>query len=135
MRYPSVTVPFSSIGASHGRRAVCAGSGRYDCRMEDSDVALRPAQPDFEEGLLFAQLLDTAANGVFRFMLGKAADRVLATEERGRSAECTQIALDVAVANHAARKLYKRLGFVVGATSPRSVILPEGRFHRMAKVL
>jgi len=103
--------------------------------MEDSDVALRPAQPDFEEGLLFAQFLDTAADGVFRFMLGKATDRVLATEERGRSAECTRIARDVAVANHAARKLYERLGFAVEAASPRSVILPEGRVHRRAKVL
>ena len=46
--------------------------------MEDSHVALRPAQPEFEEGLLFARYLDTAADGVFRFMLGKAADRVIA---------------------------------------------------------
>jgi ribosomal protein S18 acetylase RimI-like enzyme len=46
--------------------------------MEDSRVALRPAKPEFEEGLLFARYLDAAADGVFRFMLGKAADRVLA---------------------------------------------------------
>ena len=61
-----------------GRSVVRVGFARYDSKMEDSHVALRPAQPEFEEGLLFARYLDTAADGVFGFMLGKAADRVLA---------------------------------------------------------
>jgi len=211
------------------------GFARYDSRMEDSHVALRPAQPEFEEGLLFARYIDTAADGVFRFMLGKTADRILAkaylepdhdlsyqyvtfaetgatiigmvssysseqhrrssdgplvraagwraprmgavtaiaaglfrfldrvpdgdsylqavavdqdrrgdgvgsalirhAEARGRSDGCTRIALDVAVDNHGAQKLYEQLGFVVEATSPRSAIIPEGQVHRMAKVL
>ena len=50
-------------------------------------------------------------------------------------AGCTWIALDVAVDNHGAQRLYARLGFVVEATSPRSAILPEGRVHRMATML
>jgi len=218
-----------------GRSVVRVGFARYDSKMEDSHVALRPAQPEFEEGLLFARYLDTAADGVFGFMLGKAADRVLAkaymepghdvsyehvtfaergttiigmvssyssqqhrrssdgpliraaawraprmgavtaiaaglfrflgrvpagdfylqaiavdqerrgggvgsalirhAEERARSAGCARIALDVAVDNHGAQKLYERNGFVVEATSPRSAVLPEGQVHRMAKVL
>ena len=48
--------------------------------MGDSRVALRPAKPEFEEGLLFARYLDVAADGVFRFMLGKDADGVLAKD-------------------------------------------------------
>lgn len=46
--------------------------------MADSPVSLRPAQPTTAEGLLFARYLDTAADGIFRSMLGKDSVRVVA---------------------------------------------------------
>lgn len=46
--------------------------------MADAPVSLRPAQATTDEGLLFARYLDTAADGIFRFMLGKDFERVVA---------------------------------------------------------
>ncbi len=45
-------------------------------------VSLRPAQPTTVEGLRFARYLDTAADGIFRFMLGKSFEQVVAKEYR-----------------------------------------------------
>jgi ribosomal protein S18 acetylase RimI-like enzyme len=203
--------------------------------MEDGQATLRPAQPEYEEGLKFARYLDTAADGLFSFILGKAADKVLAkaflepahdlsyehvdfaekdtaiigmissyssqqhqrssdaplnraagwrvlrmgvatalapglfrflgavsdtdfyiqavaidplsrgrgvgsalihhAEEAGRGAGCGRIALDVGVDNRGAYQLYRRLGFVEEATSPRPVVLPGTQVHRMVKEL
>lgn len=50
--------------------------------MSDSTVSLRPARPTTAEGLRFAHYLDTAAGGIFRFMLGSGSDRVLAEAYR-----------------------------------------------------
>jgi ribosomal protein S18 acetylase RimI-like enzyme len=203
--------------------------------MEERQLILRPARPEFEEGIVFAQYLDAAADGLFRLMIGKAVDRVVATaflepgndlsyehvvfaeedttiigmvssyssqehrqstedaliqaagwravrmgvvnalaagifrflgtipdddfylqavavapgnrgsgvgsalirhaEQRGRGAGCIRIALDVAVDNDGAQRLYERLGFAKEATSPRSAFLPGSQIHRMVKVL
>jgi ribosomal protein S18 acetylase RimI-like enzyme len=40
---------------------------------------LRSAKPTFEEGIIFARYLDEAAEGFFRFMLGKQAAQIIAT--------------------------------------------------------
>ncbi len=51
---------------------------RANATTESGAVALRPAQSSFEEGLIFARLLDTAADGIFRLILGRGSDQVLA---------------------------------------------------------
>ena len=38
--------------------------------FQDDTILIREAKPDFEEGLIFAQLFDEAADGFFRSMLG-----------------------------------------------------------------
>ena len=50
--------------------------------MPEPSVSLRPAQPTTAEGLRFARYLDTAAGGIFRFMLGNGSERVLAKAYR-----------------------------------------------------
>ena len=47
--------------------------------MKDQSVTLRPAKPDLSEGLQFAHYLDQAAEGFFRFMLGRESESILAT--------------------------------------------------------
>jgi len=42
-------------------------------------IALRPAQATFAEGLVFARYLDEAAEGFFRFVLGRRAPDIIAT--------------------------------------------------------
>ena len=46
--------------------------------MSERDVRLRAARPDFDEGLTFARYLDTAAEGFFRFLLGRGFERAVA---------------------------------------------------------
>jgi ribosomal protein S18 acetylase RimI-like enzyme len=47
--------------------------------MGQRSVTLRAAKPTFDEGLAFARYLDEAAEGFFRFMLGRRAGRIIAT--------------------------------------------------------
>ena len=46
--------------------------------MAATPISLRPAQATTDDGLRFARYLDTAADGIFRFMLGKDSERVVA---------------------------------------------------------
>jgi ribosomal protein S18 acetylase RimI-like enzyme len=48
-------------------------------KIEEQSISLRPAKPEFEEGLLFAHFLDLAAEGFFRFMLGCKSESIIAT--------------------------------------------------------
>ena len=51
--------------------------------MSDRDsITLRPAQPTFEEGLVFARYLDVAAEGFIRTMLGRRAPQIVASAYR-----------------------------------------------------
>jgi ribosomal protein S18 acetylase RimI-like enzyme len=45
--------------------------------MTSDSVAVRPAVPTIEEGLLFARYLNMAAEGAFRALLGRGYDRVI----------------------------------------------------------
>jgi ribosomal protein S18 acetylase RimI-like enzyme len=203
--------------------------------MSDETLSLRPAQPKPDEGFAFAGYLDIDADGIFRFMLGGASERVLSSafitighdlsyehvtfveldgivvgmtsdysasqhrdssdgplvsaagwrvvrmaavsavaprpfrfidtvpdgdhylqaiavdadtrgkgigtvlfdrvENRARAAGCERLALDVAVENEDARRLYERLGLSIDATSPRSFLGPGSRVYQMAKPL
>jgi len=47
--------------------------------MDMKSIVLRAAKPTFEEGLIFARYLDEAAEGFFRFMLGRRAEQIIAT--------------------------------------------------------
>ena len=47
--------------------------------MDERSTTLRAADPTFEEGLAFARYLDEAAEGFFRFMLGRRAEHIIAT--------------------------------------------------------
>lgn len=47
--------------------------------IKEQSVILRPAKPDFSEGLQFAYYLDQAAEGFFRFMLGRESKSIIAT--------------------------------------------------------
>ena len=47
--------------------------------MVQEATRLRPARPDYDEGLLFARYLDEAAEGFFGFMLGRDAERIVAS--------------------------------------------------------
>ena len=47
--------------------------------MDQHSVTLRAANPTFEEGLAFALYVDQAAEGFFRFMLGRRAGHIIAT--------------------------------------------------------
>ena len=47
--------------------------------IKKQSVILRPAKPDFSEGLQFAHYLDQAAEGFFRFMLGRESESIIAT--------------------------------------------------------
>lgn len=48
-------------------------------RYGERSVTLRPAKPDYDEGLQFANYLDQAAEGFFRFMLGQNSARIIAS--------------------------------------------------------
>ncbi len=50
--------------------------------MTTAPISLRPAQPTTAEGLRFARDLDDAADGIFRFMLGKNFEEVVAKAYR-----------------------------------------------------
>ena len=47
--------------------------------MDRQSIVLRAANPTFDEGLAFARYLDQAAEGFFRFMLGRRAGHIIAT--------------------------------------------------------
>ena len=47
--------------------------------MDEPSIILRAADPTFDEGLAFARYLDEAAEGFFRFMLGRRAEHIIAT--------------------------------------------------------
>jgi hypothetical protein len=47
--------------------------------MDRHSIVLRAANPTFDEGLAFARYLDEAAEGFFRFMLGRRAGHIIAT--------------------------------------------------------
>jgi ribosomal protein S18 acetylase RimI-like enzyme len=47
--------------------------------MDRHSVNLRPANPTLDDGLAFARYLDQAAEGFFRFMLGRRAGHIIAT--------------------------------------------------------
>ena len=47
--------------------------------MERHSIVLRAANPTFDEGLAFARYADQAAEGFFRFMLGRRAGDIIAT--------------------------------------------------------
>ena len=44
----------------------------------ENSVHLRPARPEYDEGLIFARYLDQAAEGFFQFMLGKNSKTIIA---------------------------------------------------------
>lgn len=46
--------------------------------MDHQPVTLRSANPTFNEGLVFARYLDEAAEGFFRFMLGRRSTEIIA---------------------------------------------------------
>ena len=47
--------------------------------MDRHSIVLRAANPTFDEGLASARYLDEAAEGFFRFMLGRRAGYIIAT--------------------------------------------------------
>ena len=47
--------------------------------MDRQSLVLRAADPSFEEGLAFARYLDQAAEGFFRFLLGRHSQQIIAT--------------------------------------------------------
>jgi len=47
--------------------------------MDERLITLRAANPTFDDGLAFAHYLDEAAEGFFRFMLGRRAGHIIAT--------------------------------------------------------
>ena len=47
--------------------------------MDRHSIVLRAANPTFDEGLAFARYLDEAAEGFFRFMLGRRVGYITAT--------------------------------------------------------
>ena len=47
--------------------------------MDRHSIVLRAANPTFDEGLVFARSVDQAAEGFFRFMLGRRAGHIIAT--------------------------------------------------------
>jgi ribosomal protein S18 acetylase RimI-like enzyme len=47
--------------------------------MELHSISLRPANSTEDDGLVFARYLDEAAEGFFRFMLGRRAEQIVAT--------------------------------------------------------
>jgi ribosomal protein S18 acetylase RimI-like enzyme len=47
--------------------------------MNQDSITLRAAKPTMDEGLAFARYLDEAAEGFFRFMLGRHAQDIIAT--------------------------------------------------------
>ena len=47
--------------------------------MDRDSIVLRPAKPTLDEGLTFARYLDEAAEGFFRFMIGRRVEHVIAT--------------------------------------------------------
>ncbi len=47
--------------------------------MDRHSIVLRVAKPTFDEGLAFARYLDEAAEGFFRFMLGRRVGHIIAT--------------------------------------------------------
>ncbi|MFC1888236.1 GNAT family N-acetyltransferase [Thermodesulfobacteriota bacterium] len=46
--------------------------------MDRHSIVLRPAKPTFDEGLACGRYLDEAAEGFFRFMLGRRAEHIIA---------------------------------------------------------
>ena len=47
--------------------------------MDQQSIILRSAKPIFDEGLMYARYLDEAAEGFFRFMLGRRVADIIAT--------------------------------------------------------
>ncbi len=47
--------------------------------IKKQSILLRPAKPDFDEGLQFARYLDQAAEGFFRVMLGRESESIIAS--------------------------------------------------------
>ena len=47
--------------------------------IKNKSILLRPAKPEFSEGLQFANYLDQAAEGFFRLMLGRESESIIAT--------------------------------------------------------
>ena len=47
--------------------------------MDRDSIVLRPAKSTLDEGLTFARYLDEAAEGFFRFMIGRRVEQVIAT--------------------------------------------------------
>lgn len=47
--------------------------------LRQDSILLRPAQPSYSEGIVFARYMDQAADGFFRFMLGQRAETIIAS--------------------------------------------------------
>ena len=47
--------------------------------MDRHSIVLRAANPTFDEGMAFARYSDEAAEGFFRFMLGRRVEHIIAT--------------------------------------------------------
>lgn len=47
--------------------------------MNENSLHLRPARPEYNEGVIFARYVDQAAEGFFRFLLGKNFETIIAT--------------------------------------------------------
>ncbi len=47
--------------------------------MSQNSIQLRPAQPDYDEGRIFARYMDQAADGFFRFLLGPHVEQIIAS--------------------------------------------------------
>ena len=47
--------------------------------LRQDSMQLRPAQPNYNEGIVFARYMDQAADGLFRFMLGQQAETIIAS--------------------------------------------------------
>ena len=55
------------------------GLGVKDDNLDRHSITLRAAAPTFNDGLAFARYADQAAEGFLRFMLGRHAERIIAT--------------------------------------------------------
>jgi ribosomal protein S18 acetylase RimI-like enzyme len=47
--------------------------------INENSIHLRPAKQEYNEGLIFARYIDQAAEGFFRFLLGKNSETIIAT--------------------------------------------------------
>ncbi len=107
--------------------------------MPKPSIKFRTANPTFDEGQVFARYLDQAAEGFFRFMLGRRSVDIIATAftQPGHdlSYQNVTFADDVSAGNKGARKVYEQRGMTVESQWPKRIPIPGMKFFRMVKEL